>query len=453
MDVLETGIGVKRRIRSGRSASTVVRCGLTDPIASDLAVSVVFFFDRALDSERLADGLARALDRLPVFAGRLRDRPGAPDIVCADQGVPMTVADVDRTLHDMIGAATRVESGLVDHVDADSARAGDGPLLTVRISRLRDGGTALGCSWHHLVGDMHTFMLLMRSWSAFVDGGEQPEVTVVKDRTAYLDTVLPAMDAGQPSYRLMDAAEAAEMGAALRRAMSDSTVAQLYFSDAEVNRMRELLGARTGRWLSANDVLCAHIVDTLCVLEKDADARFLDFPVNIRSRLRLPSSIAGNLLTVIDLPREPGTPPEAFAAAIRTAVDNVVDAHLNLRADLAFVREHGWSRVGEFMFRGIDPRRRAIILTNWGGFDVYGLTFGGCRPMFFGPTPTPTSFHLPWIGVLFQGFAGTGQLCTLALPNVLAESLRQPDGQAVLHRFRAAEDVLPRLARSVPALL
>jgi hypothetical protein len=448
MDVMETSM-----IRAGRSAGTVVRCALTDPIAADSAVSAVFFFDQALDPSRLADGLARALDRLPVFAGRLRDTSGAPDIVCADQGVPMTVADVDHPLHDMIGAATRVESGLVDDVDTDAARAGEGPLLTVRISRLRGGGTALGCSWHHLVGDMNTFMLLMRSWSAFVDGGGQPDVTVVKDRTAFLETVLPAKDTGQPSYRLIDPAEAAEIGTALNRAMDSSTITHLYFGDAEVGRMRELFGARTGRWLSANDVLCAHIVDTLCVLGEDADTRFLDFPVNIRSRLGLPSSIVGNLLTVVDLPREPKTSPEAFAAAIRTAVDNIVDSHVNLRADLAFVREHGWSRLREFMFRGIDPGRRTIILSNCSGFDVYGITFGGGRPAFFGLTPTRTSFQLPWVGVLFRGFAGTGQLCMLALPDEFAESLRRPDGQAVLHRFRATGDVLPRLASSIPALL
>jgi hypothetical protein len=296
-------------------------------------------------------------------------------------------------------------------------------------------------------------MLLMRSWSAFVEGGEQPEVTVVIDRNAYLDTVLPLKDAGQPSYRLMDAAEASEMGAALQRAISDSTVVQLHFGDAEVDRMRELFGVRTGHGLSANDVLCAHIVDTLCVLEKDTDTRFLDFPVNIRPRLGLPSSIVGNLLTVVDLPREPKAAPEAFAADIRTAVDNVVDAHLNLRADLAFVREHGRSRAGGFMFRGIDPRRRAIILSSWAGYDVYGITFGGRQPVFFGPTPTPTSFHLPWVGVLFRGFGGAGHLCTLAVPNGLAQALRQPDGQAVLHRFRATADLPPRLASSAPALL
>jgi hypothetical protein len=60
-------------------------------------------------------------------------------------------------------------SDFVDHVAAPAARAGGLPLLTVRVTRLSDGGMVLGCSWHHAVGDMHSFMLLMRAWSAFVE--------------------------------------------------------------------------------------------------------------------------------------------------------------------------------------------------------------------------------------------------------------------------------------------
>ena len=82
-------------VRAGAAPGTVVRCGLTDTMLADVPVSLVLFFERELDVERLADGLAKALDRVPVFAGRLRTMADRRlEIVCVDEGVPFSVYDV-----------------------------------------------------------------------------------------------------------------------------------------------------------------------------------------------------------------------------------------------------------------------------------------------------------------------------------------------------------------------
>ncbi|MFC5665169.1 condensation domain-containing protein [Kitasatospora misakiensis] len=59
-----------RTVRAGTAPGTVLRCGLADTMLADLSVSVVLFFAQALDEDRLAAGPARALERVPAFAGR-----------------------------------------------------------------------------------------------------------------------------------------------------------------------------------------------------------------------------------------------------------------------------------------------------------------------------------------------------------------------------------------------
>lgn len=439
-----------RTIRAGQASGTVVRCGLMDTTLADLPVSVVFFFARALDETRLADGLARALAHVPVFGGRLHTRDEALEIVCDDAGVPMTFVDVDEPLGGAIGRVTLPTSGFVTHVDAAAARHGEHPLLTVQVSRLSDGGTAVGCSWHHAVGDITSFLLLMRAWSAAVEGVPPPAVQVIEDRDAYLDGVLPRTDCGRPGLRLPDAAEAAELRRQVEMAARSVRTVQVYLGDAEVGRMREELGASAGQKLSRNDALCAHLVSTLRRLDGDARSRVLTLPVDMRRRYDLPPGAVGNMLSEISLPWAPDDGPAALAVAIRGAVDDFTRSHLSFRANHAFVDAIGRSRLRDCVSVGFDPANRAISVSNWSRLDAYGIVFEGQRPVAFSPV---TSFQLPWVSWLVEGFDDSGFLYTVAVPSALAARLRGAEGRAALHRYRHPDDPLPPLVAGSRKLL
>jgi hypothetical protein len=439
-----------RTIRAGHRPGTVIRCGLMDTMLADLPVSVVFFFARALDETRLADGLAQALAHVPVFAGRLRTRGESLEIVCDDAGVPMAFVDIDEPLSGAIGRVTLPASGLVSHVDAVGARHGEQPLLTVQVSRLSGGGTAVGCSWHHAVGDISSFMLLMRAWSAAVEGSEPPDVELVEDRDAYLGEVLPPEDSGRPGFRLPDAAEAAELGRQLELAARSSRTVQVYFGDAEVGRMRDELSAAAGRKLSRNGALCAHLVSTIRHLDGDPRTRILTLPVELRRRYGLPPGAVGNLLSEITLSWAPDDGPAALAVGIRTALDDFTRSHLSFRANRAFLDTIGSSRLRDCVSVGFDPANRAISVSNWSRLDVYGIVFEGQRPAAFSPA---TTFQLPWVSWLVEGFDESGFLYTIAVPSTLAGRLRGPDGRAALHRFRHPGDPLPPLAAESRKLL
>ncbi|OKI18447.1 acyltransferase [Streptomyces sp. CB03911] len=439
-----------RTVRAGQAPGTVVRCGLVDTMLADLSVSVVYFFEQALDEDRVTAGLARALERLPVFAGRLRTVDGRLEIVCDDSGVPVDSYDLDETLAEAMGRVTMPTARLVDPVEASAGRAGGLPLFTVRISRLAGGGTALGCSWHHAVGDVQTFMLLMRTWSAAVEGTELPPAELVQDQDAFLDEVLPAEDCGRPGFRLPGPEEAALLGREVAGALRANRTVQVYFGRAEVDRMRQELSAQAGRRLSSGDVLCAHVVSTVRELDADAELRWLTVPVNVRRPLGLSAGLVGNLLSEIHLPWAPKEGKAALAQALRAGVEEFAAEHLNLRSNLRFLESIGRERFADCVPLGFDPERRRFTFSNWSRFGAYDVEFGGRRPVFFSPA---ANLPLPWVSWMVEGFEGSGYLFTVVLPAKLAGRLRGAEGRAVLHRFRDPADVLPPAAGSVPKVI
>jgi hypothetical protein len=419
-------------------------------LLADVPVSVVFVFPGALSEDKLADGLATALARVPVFAGRLRTRPDGLDILCDDSGVPFTTSATEDTVADVVARVTLPGSGYVRHVDAPATRHGTEPLLSVHATRLADGPTVVGCSFQHAVGDMRTFMLLMRAWSAAVEGTPPPEVLQLPDRDEYLSSVLPPTDCGRPGVRVPDEAEAAALRREVELAVIANRTVQVYFGAAEVARLRAAAMAATGRRLSTNDVLCAHLVGTIRALDGDPVARSLAVTVDIRPRLGLPLAAVGNLLDEVQVWSAADQPVPALAGDLRSAVDDFARSHLKHRANLAFVSQLGWSRVPECVPVFFDPPGRAFTVSNWSGFGAYGVAFEGQRPVLVSPAAATV---LPWTATLIEGFDGTGFLCAVTLPARLAARLRTPDGTAALHRHRQPGDALPPLASHVRKLL
>ncbi|MBD0669782.1 acyltransferase [Streptomyces sp. CBMA156] len=439
-----------RTVRAGHATGRVLRCGLMDTMLADLAVSVVLCFDRPLDEDRLAAGLARALERVPVFAGRLRTVEGVLEAVCDDAGVPFESYTVEGTLAEAMGRATAAGSELVAPLDAPAARAGGVPLLTVRVTRTADGGTVVGCSWHHAVGDLNSFMLLLRSWSAAVEGEPLPEAELVDDQDELLDRILPAEDCGRPGFRLPSEAEAELLARELATGPLANRLVQIAFTDAELTRMSEEFGATVGRRLSSGDVLCAHLVSTLRELDGDDAERMLTVPVNARRWLGLPPALVGNLLSEVHVPHRPEDGPAALAGALRTAVEEFPTAHLNLRANLWFLASLGRSRLRDCVPLGFDPAARRFSFSNWSGFGVYTVTFQGQHPVFFSPA---ANYPIPWVCWTVEGYRGEGRLATVVLPARLAARVRGAQGRAALHRFRRAEDQPPAAAGVLPKVV
>ena len=187
-----------------------VRCNVGDAIVANLAVHVVFFFERHLDTRALTGAFAHALANLPIFAGRLAVDDGRMRIRCEGQGVPFTSVSSGRTLREAIRSASE-DTGLwlIDPVNGASARLGWSPLCKVRVTQLADDATAIGFSWHHAIGDMQTAMHFMNAWAAAAADKPLAEPLIVEERAAYLDGHLPADGAREPGVRCLGLSELA----------------------------------------------------------------------------------------------------------------------------------------------------------------------------------------------------------------------------------------------------
>ncbi|MBM7773041.1 hypothetical protein JOD54_003245 [Actinokineospora baliensis] len=439
-----------RTVRVGSAPGTVITCGVTDTVIADVPVSVVFFFPHTPDPDRLADGLARALAAVPAFAGRLRTTGDVLEIVCDDSGIPLEVYDLDETLPKAIGRVTLPGADFVDHVQAREARQGGHPLLTVRLTVLADGTSALGCSFHHSVGDLASFMFLVRAWSAATEGTEPPAITLLTDPDGFLDEVLPPTDSGRPGFRLPTPEQAERIGAEFQGAVRANRTVQVYFTDAEIARLREEVSAAAGRRLSVNDVLCGHVTNAVRALAGDTGAaRSIAMPVNVRRFLGLDEGVIGNLVGEMFVTCPPDAPAEVIAGLIRDAVADFPRAQLNLRANRAFLESIGRSRLGECVPVGFDPDQRTFTITNWSRFGIYDVTFDGKQPVFFSPT---SNLQLPWVAWVVEGFDNRGLLFTIAVPARLATVLRGEAGRAALHRYRDPAEELPALAGEIRKL-
>ena len=181
-----------------------VRCSVGDVIVANLAVHIVFFFEKRLETTTLVGSLARALTSVPIFAGRLRWAVRGMRIHCTGQGVPFSEVSAGATMSEAVrSVATDTGLWLVDPVNAVTARWGWGPLCTVRVTHLAGDATAIGISWHHSVGDLQTMMYLVNAWAAAADGESIPEPLIVEDRVAHLAEHLPADTARHPGVRCL----------------------------------------------------------------------------------------------------------------------------------------------------------------------------------------------------------------------------------------------------------
>lgn len=422
-----------------------IRCNVGDTIVANLAVHIVFFFQRQLDARALTGAFAQALTNLPIFAGRIAMSRGRMRIRCEGQGVPFTTVSSTRTLRQAIRSASDDAGGwLVDPVNGPTARWGRGPLCKVRVTQLANDATAIGFSWHHAVGDMQTAMHFMNAWVAAAAGRPVTEPLIVADRAAYLDDHLPADGAREPGVRCLGFAELVRSALYLAKDARTQRTLNLYFSDEEITRMRDAYGSRMR--LSANDVVCAHVSESLMNADPAVDRRSLAIAVNTRKRCGLDPMLVGNILTTLNVDLRRGEAASSIAERIRHHVDHFADEHCDMRINQQFLDAAGAWRAARCMSAAFNPARWNPIITNWSGFGVYRIHFEDTLPSYCTPL-----MRLPvaGLGALMEGADGRGLVFQMSLPPREFEATSSPAVREYLHRFRCVGDVLPGLDREV----
>jgi len=412
-----------------------IRCALTDVFVRNVQVSVVFFYEHKLDTTALTCGLARVLGDFAPFNARLRRRDGEHFIECGDTGSRFSIARSDSTLTATLADLDdKARLDLVDVVDARRCWSGD-PVLAIRVTQFADGRSALGVSWHHTAGDLHSVMSLMKAWSRAVTGLHYDKPLLVEDRDDYLNRTLPAADGVLPNLRYLKVVELLKLAAYLLTKGRDKQRITLHFDQDELERLRATLQSACGQRLSINDAVSAHVCSVLSSRDLKARDRRLSIAVDYRRRAGLPENLMGNLVTSVEVGCEHGKPVDKLAADLRSGVDNFADRYLNHHANLRYVQSHGGvAKITRFIPTAIDPFSGSLLVTNWSGSGIYDIDFGVAAPSHF---VAAGSGPLPWLGVMHEGFGNRGLIVELEIPRAVAARMLDEAGIREIHRYRA----------------
>jgi hypothetical protein len=272
-----------------------------------------------------AEGLRRALDRLarrhPLLAVRLASAKGGSGACLTTEDIPPIPI---RT------AARTSDANWVREVEREIDQAFDyhtGPLC--RCVWLRDAEESdLIIVFDHLVVDGRASMVALRDLMRFLaDPAWEPETLVpplmrerIPDsmRAKILETA--ARFAGAPQTALKSQLGAPPTGPMRTIPMEWNETETAAFTVA----------CRTRR-LTVQSALCAAFAIPFAEREPDAPVRFLECPVDLRSRLAPPPGEAvGNYisLAVIRLECTPGLPPWEIAGQAGRALASITDGQL-----------------------------------------------------------------------------------------------------------------------------
>ena len=432
-------------VRPSHPQRLEVRCNVSDVIVANLAVHIVFFFERRLDHSALRRAFADALTNLPIFAGRMATVNGTMRIRCEGQGVPFACASSGRTLRDAIDSTSNDNgSWLVDQVNGVAARWGRGPLCKVRVTHLADDATAIGFSWHHALGDMQTAMHVIHAWAAAAADRPLAEPLVVEDRAGYLAEHLPADGAREPGVRCLGLGELARSALYLARDARRQQTVTYYFGADEITRMQGAYGRRMR--LSANDVVCGHVSKAIMDADPAVDHRTLAIAVNARKRCGLDPMLVGNIITTLNLDLGSGVTARSTAERIRHGVDHFIDEHCDIRINQEFLDAAGAWRAARFVSNAFDPARWNPVISNWSGFGVYRVQFEDTPACYFAPL---MALPFPGLGALVEGAYGSGLVFRMSLPPKEFASMSRPEMREGLQRFRRAGDAIPRVHQDV----
>jgi hypothetical protein len=119
-----------------------------------------------------------------------------------------------------------------------------------------------------------------------------------------------------------------------------------------------------------------------------------------------------------------------------------------MRINQRSLDEAGAWRAARCVSTAFNPARWNPFVTNLSGFGLYRLRFEDTVPTYCTLLmKTPVA----GLGALVEGADGRGLVFQMSLPPREFEAMSSPAVRNHLHRFRSADDYIPRLHRQVHA--
>lgn len=439
-------------VQANKHTQQVVKCTYADHLIKNIYVSVIFFYRRGIDSNILIDTLKQVLSDFPIFAGVLINNNSNLCIDCNNQGVLFSIRKDDFKLDRVLKKLPTIkQKRLANIINPKKAILTQSPIMTIQLTYFACGRMTLGVCWHHSIGDMHTFMCLMKAWSNTVNKKEYVLPLIVRERDKYIQANLKQNNNAISGARYLHRIEWLRLVFYLLLSVRNKLNLQFYFSENELKNMKQEFLERTNQKLSTNDVLCVHLFSIISELDAYKRKRYLSIVVNYRARTKLPQSILGNFVSTIDILTNQKVNPFQLAQDLRESVDNFQNLHMNFFSTKEYIeRNGGIKKIDNFIATCIDPLKRTLMITNWVNLGVYDVIFEDSKPFFF------TSFRddiFPWLSKITQGFSNNGLIYSVPLPTKLAKKLIEKDNLRKIHKYRSQKETMPELVEKLGWLL
>jgi hypothetical protein len=393
-------------------------------------VGLSLVYPHKLDRTRLSRTLTEVLEQYSIFTGRYISFGTQTVIAHGTGAVVLQYEESSRSIRELEELAQTAEASLLaPRISHPRILLGRAALLVAKLTSAADG-CVLTVMWDHVLGDLHSGMLLMRAWAAAYGDLPFECPALVPDRQAYLDEHMP----DPPEAR--SAVRASSFTTLARWAYFFARPESCLYLDYTWDQLHAIRDAFTGsKRVSINDAVCANLHVVMRRLSGTIEPTNLCLCVNYRKRLSMPGNIMGNLVTLIHQPVEEVDDAPMVAAALRQRLDDFASKHSDYRATMRVFDAHR-SQLDRFRIvpRYFEPGRGDMMVSNVDRCGAYDLRFGASGPTFFCPITFGMSRLRPGIAVVFELPRQTGLRFTMGMTKKLATRLTSPEGQALLSR-------------------
>ncbi|MEA5534979.1 acyltransferase [Crocosphaera sp. XPORK-15E] len=435
-------------VQANNNNQQTIACSITDQLLKNLPVSVIFCYKKGIDNNLLIDSLKEVLSNFPLFAGTLININQILHIDCNNQGVHFSITKENGTLDQIIKELPTIQKKrLINTINPKKVISDQSPILTIKLTNFACGGMILGVCWHHSIGDMHTFMYLMKAWSNTLNKKEYVLPLIVKERDNYLQENLEKNSNIMPGVRYLNTRELFKLFSYFLLSARNKLSLQFYFSQNELNNMKKEFLERNQKKLSVNDVLCSHVFSIISDLDSYNTKRTLAILVDYRVRTNLPQNLLGNFISSIKILTDQNINCFQLATELRESVDNFQERHMDIFSTQEYIEKNGGiKKIDKFLKTSIDPINRTLLISNWTKLGVYDIIFENSKPFYFTPFG---DYPFPWLSSVCEGFSNDGLLYSVILPSKLAKKLMQENNIQRIHKYRDQSEVMPTLVEQL----
>ena len=351
-----------------------------DKFALQWLVQSAWVFDDRLAPDVVRQGLARLLDDYQILCGRITG--GARIEYEEGCGVPFSIREMPNLGVGDLGPDFMKVKLFVDRRSRLRIRFGRAPLMTGRLTRLRDGWV-LGVACSHCLFDGYGYFSMVSNWSLAARGlpyekplfDRPPETGTGRSKKEVIRSV---EEAGWWKMSLWDGLRFA---LALPRLKERAFAGRL--SAESLRRCRHALAAESGyEQLSTNSALVAHVTWCVAMLMGIRQQFCVSLVVDPRGRTPdIPENYAGNAGSVaMTPPIAPGASRGEIAASIHELLTPLIRRPATeLTAVVALMEEvfHHRLAYSNIPTIGILGRRPSLLYTNsLAKFPIHEVDFG-----------------------------------------------------------------------------